>query len=116
MRELQVRRAVLQGCTHASCREEVSPVYGRSIQVFSKLIYSRVIALEIRSTWCVGTNRFVTFMLTVVPPSGLKEWRISKLGHPDPSQEAPYGIQADLIFPSADDVRKAFGEDGEQYS
>lgn len=53
-------------------------------------------------------------MLTVVPPLGLKEWRISKLEHPDPSQEAPYGIQADLIFPSADDVRKAFGEEGEQ--
>lgn len=53
-------------------------------------------------------------MLTVVSPSGLKEWRISKLEHPDPSQEAPYGIQADLIFPSADDVRKAFGEEGEQ--
>ncbi|KAK9898282.1 hypothetical protein P389DRAFT_166673 [Cystobasidium minutum MCA 4210] len=45
---------------------------------------------------------------------GLKEWHISKLESPDPSKPSEYGIQAVLIFPSAEAVRTAFEKDGKE--
>lgn len=47
-------------------------------------------------------------------PHGLKTWRITRLEHADPSQKAPYKIQADLIFPDAGAARKAFEVEGKE--